>query len=201
MRGSIISHLAMTTFCWLPPDSAPTGMSMPAVRIASSRIISSIGRALGGAVDDAGLATSRSSAAKERLSRTDIGSISPSVLRSSGISAMPMLSALAPPRGLAMRDGLAVDQDLAGDAAQHAEERQQQFALALAVEAAEADDLAGAGRSARCPSAGRSRRGCGPRAPAACRSGTGAGLGGKTWLYSRPIISSTTSLSVLVPAL
>ena len=23
MRGSAISHLAMTTFCWLPPDSAP----------------------------------------------------------------------------------------------------------------------------------------------------------------------------------
>ena len=37
--------------------------------------------------------------------------------------------------------GLA-DVDLARDAAQHAEERQQQFLLALAVEAAEADDLA-----------------------------------------------------------
>jgi hypothetical protein len=34
-------------------------------------------------------------AAKDRLSRTDMGSISPSVLRSSGISAMPISGALA----------------------------------------------------------------------------------------------------------
>ena len=26
MRGSFISHLAITTFCWLPPDSVPTGV-------------------------------------------------------------------------------------------------------------------------------------------------------------------------------
>ena len=44
------------------------------------------------------------------------------------------------------RDRLAVDQHLAGHAAQHAEQRQQQLALALAVEAAEADHLAGARR-------------------------------------------------------
>ena len=40
-------------------------------------------------------------------------------------------------------------------------------------------------------------RACGLRAPAALPLGVGAGLGGKTWLYSRPIISSTTSSSVL----
>ncbi len=84
----------------------------------------------------------RPSAAKERLSRTDIGSIRPSVLRSSGISAMPMSLRLAA-RGPAIVDRPAVDQHLAGRAAQHAEEGQQQLALALAVEAAEADDLAG----------------------------------------------------------
>ena len=56
---------------------------------------------------------SRSSAAKDRLSRTDIGSISPSVLRSSGISAMPMRVGFRAPRGLAMRHRLAVDQHLA----------------------------------------------------------------------------------------
>ena len=42
MRGSAISHLAITTFCWLPPESEPTGMSMPSARMASSSIISSI---------------------------------------------------------------------------------------------------------------------------------------------------------------
>ena len=40
--------------------------------------------------------------------------------------------------------GLAVDQQLAAHALQHAEQRQQQLALALAVEAAEAHHLAGA---------------------------------------------------------
>ena len=54
-----------------------------------------------------------------------------------------MLLSLAA-RGPPHRHRLAVDQDLAGDAAEHAEERQQQVALALAVESAEADDLAGA---------------------------------------------------------
>ena len=44
-------------------------------------------------------------------------------------------------RGLPMRR-LAVDRDLAADIPQHAEQRQQQLALALAVESAEAEDLA-----------------------------------------------------------
>ena len=43
----------------------------------------------------------------------------------------------------------AADGHGATDAAQHAEERQQQLLLALAVEAAEADDLALADASAR----------------------------------------------------
>ena len=142
----------------------------------------------------------RSSAAKDRLSRTDIGSIRPSVLRSSGISAMPMPRRFGA-RGLVMLTGFAVDQDLAGDAAQHAEQRQQQFALPLAVEAAEADDLAGprGERDVLQPvGPGEVARSSTGGLPVAASRG---GLGGKTWLYSRPIISSTTSLSVLVPAL
>ena len=112
----------------------------------------------------------------DRLSRTDIGSISPSVLRSSGISAMPMSSALGRRAGSLIATALAVDQDLAGSAAQHAEEREQQLALALAVEAAEADDLAGAHGERDVVAAGPSSRGRGPRAPAARRAAPAAGL-------------------------
>ena len=33
--GSVASHLAMTTFCWLPPDSAFAAWSTPVIRIRS----------------------------------------------------------------------------------------------------------------------------------------------------------------------
>ena len=56
-----------------------------------------------------------------RLSAIGMPSINPSVLRSSGTSA--------------------ADDDLALDIAQHTEERQQEFLLALAVQPAEADDF------------------------------------------------------------
>ena len=34
-RGSVASHFARTTFCWLPPDRAPTSWSTPVARIRS----------------------------------------------------------------------------------------------------------------------------------------------------------------------
>src|ERR1700722_6551377 len=81
----------------------------------------------------------RGRAAKERFSRTDIGSINPSVLRSSGMRAMPL-----PFRRVRARRGPgdAGHSNLARYAAQDAEQSQQQFALALPVETAEADDFA-----------------------------------------------------------
>ena len=48
-------------------------------------------------------------------------------------------------------DRFAVDQDLAADAAQHSEQRQQQFALALAVEPAEPDHFAPANAEGDIP--------------------------------------------------
>ncbi len=198
MRGSRISHLAITTFCWLPPDSAPTGMSVPAVRIASSLITSSISARFGAAIDDAAVAK-RSRAAKERLSRTDMGSISPSVLRSSGISAMPTPSALA---GAGYRSSPARRRSAGCRLAPRRTPNSASSSsrLALAVEAAEADDLAGPHSKRDVLAGGPSRTGCAPPAPAFGRRRRARGLGGKTWLYSRPIIISTTSLSVLVPA-
>ena len=85
-------------------------------------------------------------------------------------------------RGLPMRHRLAVDADRAADAAQHAEQRQQQLALALAVEAAEADDLALADRRSRCRAAGRPSAGSRRRAHAAAAPCRAAGFGGKTCL-------------------
>ena len=74
---------------------------------------------------------------------------------------MPTSSALASARA-GERDRLAVDQHLCRSApTQHAEAGQQQFALALAVEPAEADDLARPAPRTKCRSAGRSSRGCG----------------------------------------
>ena len=81
-----------------------------------------------------------------RLSAIDIGSISPSVLRSSGTSAMPT-SRLFACSGRSWPHRSPVDRDCAVDAAQHAEQREQQGLLALSVESAEADDLASADSS------------------------------------------------------
>ena len=88
-----------------------------------------------------------SSEARARLSAIDIGRIRPSLLRSSGISAVAGRPRLAA-RGRGGEGRLAVDRDLAGDSPEHAEEGEQQFLLALPVEAAEAEDLAAAGREA-----------------------------------------------------
>ena len=78
------------------------------------------------------------------LSRTDIGSISPSVLRSSGISAMSKPRGLGLLRARRSGPGWPSIRMRAVDPAQHPEQRQQQLALTLAVETAEADDLAAA---------------------------------------------------------
>ena len=131
------------------------------------------------------------------LSRTDIGSIRPSLLRSSGISAMSWPAALAC-CGLVIRTGRPSIATRAADAAQHAEQRQQQLALALAVEPAEADDLALADAERDVvqllapaePLDLEHLRRCGRRAPA---------WPGRRAVYSRPIISSTISSSLLVP--
>ena len=38
MSGSCTSDLAITTFCWLPPDSSITFTSLPMARTLSSRL-------------------------------------------------------------------------------------------------------------------------------------------------------------------
>ena len=117
-------------------------MSVPAVLMASSRIISSIRRS-SAARSMMPPRDRRSSEAKERLSRTDIGSISPSVLRSSGISAMPILPLFAA-WGCRSTTGLPSIRISPVRPRSTPKSASSSVALALAVEAAEADDLAGA---------------------------------------------------------
>ena len=38
--GFDASHLASTTFCWLPPDSAPTSWSTPVIRTSNCSVYS-----------------------------------------------------------------------------------------------------------------------------------------------------------------
>ena len=167
---------------------------MPAVRMASSAIISSIGAALGGAVDDA--------AAGQPIEGGE-GQIVADRHRQHQALGLAILgdqrhADLAGLRGAGAADCdfLAVDQNFAADAAEHAEHRQQQFALALAIQAAEADNLAGAAASdmlrSRCVHERLRNSITGGAA-----LGFGAGFGGKTWRYSRPIINCT----ILVKAL
>ena len=102
--------------------------------------------------------------------------------------------------GLEGDDGRARDPDLARYAAQDAEQRQQQFALALPVETAEADDFARFGGERNVAQAVRPVQVPDFEQRRLRRFARAAGFGGKMWLYSRPIIISTTSLSVFVPA-
>ena len=127
-------------------------VTIPAVAFSSSAVMTMPAR------------LKRSSAAKLRLSRTDIGSINPSVLRSSGTRAMPMSSRFAA-LGLPTRTDAAAEPHLALHAAQHAEQREEELALALAVEPAEADDLARPCREVDRRAGGRSTPAHAPRAP------------------------------------
>ena len=52
-RGCIASHLASTTFCWLPPESVPTSVATPGARMPRRRRSVSASAALRAAVDQA----------------------------------------------------------------------------------------------------------------------------------------------------
>ena len=199
MRGAIISHLPITSFCWLPPDSDPAAGSVPSLRTAEQLHDALDRLALGRAVDDAPARQLAERGEREVVAHRhrQHQALGLAVLgdqrhadrrgawrRSARRCRTGRPSISTSPRG----------------AAQHAEQRQQQLALALAVEAAEADHLAGAQAQ---------RDVVEPVAPAQVAQleprhgvvgGGAAGLGGNTPLYSRPIISSTTSWSVFVPA-
>ncbi len=103
MRGSHSSHLASTTFCWLPPDRVDTGSAGSLTLMRSFRIMA-VTPAASRARSTTMPRDKPGRAASVMLAATDMGSISPSVLRSSGISAMPARLVLAAP-GLVIARG------------------------------------------------------------------------------------------------
>ena len=101
-RGCIDSHLAKTTFCWLPPDSVPTMVSIEAVRM-SSAALRSVALRRSAPVRIRPDEAKEARLASEMFSLTEDSSTSPQRLRSSGIRKMPWSMAS---RGAAMATGL-----------------------------------------------------------------------------------------------
>ena len=178
MRGAIISHLPMTSFCWLPPDS-DAGRHVGAVGAHREQPHDPLHRvAFGGRVDDA--------PARQAAERGE-GEVVAHRHRQHQALGLAVLGDQRHADLLALRvvragdgDGPAVDPHLARRAAQHAEERQQQLALALAVESAEADHLAGAQSQRDVVQPVGPARGGAPRAAARASLGRARGSAPET---------------------
>ncbi len=99
--GCNSSHRPMTTFCWLPPLSWPTGVSMLEVLIARSRIVRSASalRRRPLIIGSIGLATIEARLASPTLKARLFAKISPSARRSSGTKPKPARTAWAGLRG------------------------------------------------------------------------------------------------------
>ena len=100
--GCDASHRPMTTFCWLPPLSWPTGVSMLDALIARSRIVrsaSALRRRPLDAIGSIGLATIEPRFASPTLKARLLVSTRPSARRSSGTKPNPAFTAAAGLRG------------------------------------------------------------------------------------------------------
>ncbi len=88
-RGSVASQRASSTFCWLPPDSRPIGVSMSAVLMPSA-LDEALGqlRLLGARQERAQHAEARLQRQRDVLAHRQLGDDAV-VLRSSGHSARP----------------------------------------------------------------------------------------------------------------
>ncbi len=150
--GSDISHLAITTFCWLPPDRLLRRLRRATLALMLQRL----GQLRRGAVacrvcvDELERRHGEASAAPQarccRRSRTFISS--PSSRRFSVTKAMPLRMLLA--RRVPV-ERAAADDDLAGVEAVEAEEDARELGAARAHQAEEAEHLAAVQREARCP--------------------------------------------------
>ena len=143
MRGSVISHLAMTTFCWFPPESVETAserradLDLKALRSPTSTASASLPASMNGP-NDSGLERSDGQIVGDRHRQHQPFRLA--VLgneRDADVGRLGMGRRARP-------HSAPIDRDRAGDPAQHAEQGEQQGLLALAVESAKADDLASA---------------------------------------------------------
>ena len=140
-RGLVDSHLASTTFCWLPPDSVDTGsVSRPALTCSRSRPVARP-RARSAAPSSRPNRLSDQRRVSVALRSTDSSMTRPCWRRSSGTSARPAAIAAAgrpagqPPAG---------DAHLARVVAVDAEHGPDHLAAAGADQAGQGDDLAAA---------------------------------------------------------
>ena len=84
-RACAFSHLASTTFCWLPPDRLRHSVSMPGVRMRSRSTQLRGQPPLRAGVDQAVPASARRGSASVMLAATGRNSTSPSTRRSRGM--------------------------------------------------------------------------------------------------------------------
>ena len=141
MRGLVISHLPMTTFCWLPPESEATGPSMPSdldLEELDDRRRSPPSSAL--RVDDAEAAETFDRGKREIVAHRH-GQHQALVLAILGDQRHANVVRLGCARA-GESHCLAVDLDGPVRPDRRAEQGEQELALALAIEAAEPHDFA-----------------------------------------------------------
>ena len=142
MRGPDTSERASTTFCWLPPDSWPTGLSASGVAMPSALIISCASRSCS-ARESRRSQPRLVCSARMMFSRTVSSPNIPSALRSSGQNAMPRRSDW---RRRVGRHRRAADLEPAGIAPDRAEHELGDLGAARPEQPGEPDHLAGAQR-------------------------------------------------------
>ena len=136
--GSVASHLPSTTFCWLPPESVPTGASRsPAFR--RRRLPQSAASVDSLFAEMRPCFISRPSTVSDALRAMLNSSASPCARRSSGTSARPARTAAA---GLPDASGLPAIFTSPASTRIDAEDRPRDFAAPRADESRQRDDLA-----------------------------------------------------------
>ena len=151
MAGSVASHLARRTFCWLPPERSPTARRAEGVAILSSRTKrSASATAFGSDIE-------REARNLVQHGDGDVVRASPSArnrppsLRSSGTMPMPAVDRVPGP---AEAHRPAVDADRAAGRGARPEDRFAGLRAPGAHQSGEADDLARPDREARLPNEG-----------------------------------------------
>ena len=147
------SHLAMATFCWLPPLRKRTGISGLAMRIASRSRIASVAASTAAGEMTPLRETSGSVGKRDVLVHRE-GQDQPLRLAVLRDQRQPRRHRVA---RTAEANRLAVDADVAVDPGVDTEEGEEQIALPLTFETGETEDLALVDDRARCRAGGRPR--------------------------------------------
>ena len=163
--GSASSQRPIRTFCWLPPESVPTAWT-PAVSRPDLQPLDRVRdeRLLALATDDARAADPAEDRERQVVAYATSAASGP---RSSDPRAPARCRAGAGsrPQGFRSRARLAADLHLAAGRLRRAEQRQEQVALPLAGQPADAEDLAAPQRRTRRRASRSPRRSLHPSAP------------------------------------